>query len=461
MSSTSAADLLDHADLLTRQLRASELPASRTQWESMDVTVYRLLHELLGAEPFNGSPGSQTLIQVLRAYPAPLGGPPEHRQSVARAASLAPEDQAFRRRVQHGNLHLVHDGGAYLPPDAEDRAVTPADFSDPHPLARLACTLGAVADLVVCEREAHEGRLMDNAQLAGTCTHVLSLTYVAARYALTHSEVVDATRPLAVAQYAESALEALRPTAERPLSLVRMASTAPEPAPSTLNERLEAAVDHWVRAADAELTRLIPSTEVLRAFANQGAHLYAATHRLLQEPAGDPELGEDARAALSKELATGEQTFRAADRAWGQLTNASRPSHEFFASTRELYDALTQVRKADHQAAPDDWAPQRALRDLDKATQRLSRLMETARPLPDQLLRSGLLFAPARTVHASPPRLSARNRGVLVHVTPDDCTALREAWPAAAHQALAVAALWPTLEPAARQAAPDLLPDLR
>jgi hypothetical protein len=240
-----------------------------------------------------------------------------------------------------------------------------------------------------------------------------------------------------------------------------MASTAPEPAPATLNERLEAAVDHWARAADAELTRLIPSTEVLRAFANQGAHLYAATHRLIQDPTSNPGMGDDARSALSRELATGEHTFRAADQAWGQLTNASRPSHEFFTSTRELYNALTQVRKLDLRAAPQDWSTQRALRDLDKATQRLSRLMETSRPLPDQLVRSGLLFAPARSVQASLQRLSARNRGVLVHGTPADCSALREAWPAAAHQALAVAALWPTLELAARRAEPDLLPDLR
>jgi hypothetical protein len=172
-------------------------------------------------------------------------------------------------------------------------------------------------------------------------------------------------------------------------------------------------------------------------------------------------MGEEACTALSQELATGERTFQAADQAWGKLTNASRPSHEFFTSTRELYDALTQVRKVNLHAAPEDWSTSRALRDLDKATQRLSRLMETARPLPDQLVRSGLLFAPARTLQASLPRLSARNRGALVHVTPDDCTELREAWPAAAHQALAVAALWPTLEPAGWRAAPDLLPDLR
>ena len=50
MSTTTALELLEHADVLTRRLRKSETPTTTIQWETFDDTLYRLLIELVGIE---------------------------------------------------------------------------------------------------------------------------------------------------------------------------------------------------------------------------------------------------------------------------------------------------------------------------------------------------------------------------------------------------------------------------
>ena len=50
MSTTTALELLEHADVLTRRLRKSETQTTTTQWETFDDTLYRLLIELVGIE---------------------------------------------------------------------------------------------------------------------------------------------------------------------------------------------------------------------------------------------------------------------------------------------------------------------------------------------------------------------------------------------------------------------------
>ena len=441
MTTTSAADLLAHASLLTRQLRDSDAPITGAHWATFDVTVHRLMLELIGGGALHTQGQSRTpsppALAMFRSYPEPLRYPVDTQLSAQEAAALASRrPEYFRRKIQHGNLHAVRDGGAYLinTRDLDQNPdIAPADLSDPHPLARVSCVLGAMADLVVAEREADPGRLMDDAQLAGTYIHILSLAHTAARHALTHGLVSDADRPLAIAQYAERAIDALRVAGERPLALVRMTSTSPEPSPTTINEKLEAAVDQWAKAAQPEIMRLVPSADTLRMLANQGAHLYAVTHQVL--PAL-PDSSSDV-SALHVGLVDGARALSTADKGWDKLTTASRPGHEFISASRELFRALQAVEGLARE--PDaSWDAERALRDLNRAADTLARIIDLSRTLPDRLLRSGLVYAPARSLTRSLERLRAHQQGKYVTIAPGDAPELQTRWSEAADLARVV-----------------------
>ena len=433
MSTTSAADLLAHADLLTRQLRDSEVPITRQQWATFDVTVHRLMFELIGPGGMHRPGTTRTALAptlaVFRSYPEPLRQPVDTQLSLEQVAALTGKRTAyFRRKVQHGNLHVVHDAGVYLVKTRDldvDPGITPAKLEDPHPLARISCILGAAADLAVAERQVEQGRFMDDAQLAGTYIHVLSLAYSAARHALAHGAVVDADRPLAISQYAERSIDALREGAQRPLSLARLTATSPEPAPATLNERLEAAVEHWTRATEPELFRLVPSADTLRMLANQGAHLYAVTHQVLTAPQGN--LDDAALDGASACLVAGARAFQSADKSWTQLTTASRSSAEFVAASRGLFNALNEVGAQASEPA-DVWDRPRGLRDLSHGVETLGRVMELSQTLPDRLLRSGLVFAPARALPVSVTRMPAQRQGKFVSVSRDEVPDLQVLW---------------------------------
>ena len=441
MSTTSAADLLAHADLLTRQLRDSDVPITSQQWATFDVTVHRLMFELVGPgamhEPGTTRTALAPTLAVFRSYPEPLRHPVNTQLSLQQAAALTGKKaDYFRRRVQHGNLHVVHDAGVFLvnTRDLDTQPdITPANLGDPHPMARIACTLGAAADVAVAERQVDQGRFMDDAQLAGCYIHVLSLAYAAARHALVHGAVIDADRPLAIAQYAEQSIDALREGAERPLALLRLTATSPESAPATVNERLEAAVDHWARAAEPEVLRLVPSAETLRTLANQGAHLYAVTHQALTASPHDG-LGDASLDEVSASLAAGARAFRAADKAWEGLTTATRSSAEFVAASRELFKALNEVGAQASQPV-HDWDRRRGLRDLSRGVETLGQVMDLSQTLPDRLLRSGLIYAPARTLPTSLARMRSQRQGRFVPVTREETSDLQALWNDAHRQA--------------------------
>lgn len=433
MSTTTAAELLAHADLLTRHLRDSGAPITRQQWATFDVTVHRLMFELIGPGAMHTPGTTRTALAptltVFRSYPEASRHPVNTQLSLKQAEALAskPRDY-FRREVQRGNLHAVHDGGAYLVNTRDldtNPDITPADFSDPHPLARIACSLGAAADLAVTARQVEHGRLMNDAQLAGTYIHILSMTYTAARHALTHGTVTDADRPLAIAQYAERSIDALREGASRPLALVRLTSTSPENPPSTLNERLEAAVDHWTKAVEPELMRLVPSADTLRMLANQGAHLYAVTHRVITAP--DGVVADAPLTAFSESLAIGARACQAADKPWDKLTTAGRPGAEFVAASRELFNALNEVGAEAPLPAPE-WDPRRGMCDLSRGIETLAQSMDISQALPDRLLRSGLIYAPARALPASAIRMAAQRQGKFVSVACGEVPDLQALW---------------------------------
>lgn len=442
MSTTSAADLIAHADLLTRELRHCDVPITRQQWQSFDLTLHRLMRELLEpgpcARPSSPRGAHTAALQVLHAYPDPL----RPRTAVHRPGQdlTAPDrpPEVGRRTAQRGPLYAVPDGDSVrtAAPDP-DPQITPADLSDPHPVARLACTLGALADLLTIEQNSHHPAVLESTDIAGIYSHVLSLAYVAARHALIHGATADADRPLAIAQYAEAAVDALRDSAQHPRALDRITSISPAPAPTSLNDQLEAAVHHWANMAQRELQRMVPSAEVLRGFANQGVHLCAVTHRFVTGPSALP-LDSAQRTDLDNALRDGAQALRRADRSWISLTTAARPSHEFVTTSRLLFTTLVVVSRTSADTAPADYDPARALRDLDRGIRHFATLLQTTRPLPDRLIRAGLLFAPAAATTPTVERLAARRRKQLTIVTARDVPELLTSWADAADRTAAL-----------------------
>ena len=430
MSTTTGTDLLGRADRLTRQLRSSQVPVTRAQWETFDVTLRRVLFELCGPNAFRiprCDPARAELETIGDTYPTPLRPTGHPTLSSAEAALvLKGTNDWVHRPVRHTTLHLVRDAGA-LGVGPDPRAdITPSDPTDPHPLARLSVTLGALADLI--QQDASTGRVLLPApgEAAGAARQILTLGAVAARHALTHGAITDADRPLAVAQYAERAIDLLRDTARRPVDLDRLTAISPNRARGSANDRLEAAIHDWGAAGRFETTRLVPCVDVLRTFANQGAHMYAVTHQLLHTDRADTSAQEDVGRA-AEALTCAARALRLADREWARLTTATRPTHEFVTASRDLFAALqdvTQMLKAE----PAGLDAQRAVRDLALGAETLAELVTATQTLPSRLIKSNLLFAPAKTLKPTVDRLTSRRTGKLVAANAADLPDLPERW---------------------------------
>ena len=425
MSTTTALDLLALADVQTRRLRGTDLAATTGQWESFDVTLHRLLLELTGADGAyvrSQDPSRNALTLAVRTYPKPLRLPPTTYLSTREVAAYVGISPAtVFRRVHRGGLHAVKEDGGFRFASSSigDRPdIHPADPTDPHPLARLSCALGAMTDLIRDSHDHGPAVLNRDGEAAGAALHVLSLAAVAARHTLAHGPLDNAIRPVLVGRYAERVIDSLREVALHPVSLDRLTSVHPEPAPTSLNDRLEAAVHTWQSSARAEIGRLIPSVDVLRQIANQGAHLCdVGVH--LDHPSGEH----------ADQLRGTAEALAQADRAWGRLTTLTRPSHEFVTASRVLYQSLDAVTKAAEQPSLD---PQRAADDLDRGLAAVSDLMTRTQNLPERLIAANVLQGPARSLRATDDRLVERQRGRYVHARPADVAGLASAWAAAA-----------------------------
>ena len=353
MSTTTAADLLSRADLLVRELRNSTDPVSLAEWERFDITAYRLLHELVG--PGRGDDRTAVLahaavVRVLQNYPTPLRPPVGATTYSTRQAAqfLGLPREGVLHRIHRGHLPATSDGRSYAiaATDLDRRTdLGPADPSDPHPLPRLSCTFGALADLLVADRDREVSMLHDDAQVAALMAHIIALTAVAARHTIGHCRVTDADRPLRVAQFSEHAVDALG-TVGRPHGLDRIISTAPPDHPTTLNERLEAALRTWAIAGRDELNRTVPSTEVLRNIANQGRHIYAVTDRLLQAPGQHLATRQDQSPKVNRALREASDALRHADDQWACVTTAMPPSHDYVAMARDLCTIVRRGRRS-------------------------------------------------------------------------------------------------------------------
>ncbi|MEO6411920.1 MAG: hypothetical protein ABIO48_04975, partial [Pedococcus sp.] len=109
------------------------------------------------------------------------------------------------------------------------------------------------------------------------------------------------------------------------------------------------------------------------------------------------------------------------------LTTASRPGAEFVTASRELFNALNEVGTDAPQPAPE-WDPRRVLRDLSRGIETLAQSMDISQTLPDRLLRSGLVYAPARALPASVIRMPAQRQGKFVPVSCDEAPDLQVLW---------------------------------
>jgi hypothetical protein len=158
---------------------------------------------------------------------------------------------------------------------------------------------------------------------------------------------------------------------------------------------------------------------------NQGMHLYAVSARLLEAAEYEGGLAGSTAAAARESLHTATEEMGKADRLWGSVTTAMRPSHEYVTAARELHAVLTDVthdglhpREINEIAKTLDF--EKALADLRYAVRDVADLVRDIQHLPDPLLRSGLLFAPASKLTPSVERLHDRAAGKYASVLPDE-----------------------------------------
>ena len=102
-----------------------------------------------------------------------------------------------------------------------------------------------------------------------------------------------------------------------------------------------------------------------------------------------------------------------------------RPSHEYVTAARELHSALTEtthdgLRAHDVNEITERLDIGQALADLRYAARDVADMVRDVQHLPDQLLRSGVLFAPASKLAPSVARLHDRATRRYVSVLPDE-----------------------------------------
>jgi hypothetical protein len=433
VSTTTVGDLLDRAELLARALRVTRAEITADQWRSFDATSYRLLHELVGPERTGNRDqvvSHATVSRILNGYPSPLSAPvPELIYNGRQAAShLGVSRATVAASIRGSRLPATYDGRRYSIKASDLPSITgvqPADPASTHPLDRLSCTLGVLADMVVAERSRTTNipdldPLRDDAQVAPVMARVFAMTVAAARHTLAHVPLEEADRPLAIARYAERSLDAIGDVG-RPSALTRVASFAPPSSPRGPNEQLEAALRAWATLARREMARTVPSTEVLRNIANQARHLYAVNARLVEASSTNGHLPGRAAESVHDELAEAAQVMHALQQQWETVTTATRPGHEYVTATTNLHASLSAIEREILPPGEQVDITRRinvdqALADLRYAATDLVDLTHAGAQLPEPLIRSEQLFAPARILPSTTERVHDRNHGRYVAI---------------------------------------------
>lgn len=257
---------------------------------------------------------------------------------------------------------------------------------------------------------------------------------VAAQYTLGHGAIASADRPLQVARFAERGVDTLG-TLGQEAGIPLVASRFVGAVPVTVNERLESSLRTLATIAHAELALSMPSVEVIGNVLGQGSHIYAVTHALVRAEAMSRDLPQRSRRRVDEALnalSDAATHLSSAGRAWAGLTTAMPPSHEYVAATRDAFTALRGIASTAESMNHGD--RQRALVDLTVASQEFAALIRHAQHLPDLLIRSGALFAPARRLKPNAERLANRRIGTLAVVRFDDAPDLRDLMRRAAEQ---------------------------
>ena len=430
MSTTSALDLLARGDQLTHELRRTSVPITAEQWRTFDATVHRLLLEIAGLNASHvrpGDPSRSAMVLALRGYPQPLQPPPGTTLTPAQAApflGLAPD--TVRWLVRDGELAGTLENGSYQIDSAQvclGGTIHPAEPDDPHPLARVSCALGALADLLHESHSAGDPILDHRGEIAGATIHVLSLTAVAARHTLAHGPLDKVDRPVHIARYAEHAINSLRDVALRPASLGDVLAISAQPPSTDVLDQLDVALHEWHRVTQQELDRMIPSIDAIRQIANQGAHLCAVTGLLTATTVREATPVEADRPSLRDV----QQALRRGERAWDHLSTLTRPNHEFVTASRTLYESLrnigVQLQRKDVELDQD-----RAAHSLQRGMEDAAKFMERTRNLPQTLLNAQVLVAPATAIPPSERRVTQRLRREHVHVNYTDLPQLVRHW---------------------------------
>ena len=413
MSTTTVGDLLDLADHQVRALRCSSKPITLGAWATFETTAKRLLGELVGPPPTLGDDRIQTHAvhqQIFDRFPPP------------------PD-----RRGSPKILNILD-------------STRPASLASTEPLDQLSLTLGMLADMIAGARQRNLftwagsdlDTILQEAEATPVIMHLLAMISATGLYTVSELSADQTKRPLMVTRYAERALDSLDGWG-RGSRLRDLASFAPTNAPATTNERLEQALGTWVTAATDELAQTIPSTEVLRNITNQAAHMYAATDHLLDLTSATGPAAEQVKApaAARAELRRAAGAMRDVEPLWGTVTTAFRPSHEYVSAATALFESLNELlatpplEKAPlekrNEPLQDALDVQRALTDLRQAGADLRDLLHTSAELPDILIRSQLLYAPARVLSGRASRLRARQLGRWIAITPADGSHLSRA----------------------------------
>lgn len=429
MTAATAADLLDRAARVTAELQRSSDPVDAQRWESFDQTVYRYLTEVIPRHPrpTRADPGALRLHALLLDYPAPLtpAADEPHYSAVEAARLTGRPARAIRREIAAGELPATRTGtGWQIPREALHlrNDVHLARGEDPHPLARIACTLGALTDLLAADRDRPDRPPLDCTSATALARPVVALTLDIARYTLAHGEPDQADRPLQIARFARRALTRLAGVA------VDVPIPHLEASPSSWlrgepGDQLAQALHTWAQAAGTDLALTVPSVDVIRNVTNQGTHLLAALDALLACETLGAGTALDV-ASLREALWDTALALTRADTVWGFATTGMPPSPEYVDAARLLHHALGGVvsGRVPYPDGPHD--RDQALMTLADGTNDLTALTRRATQATRQLLRSELIFAAARTLAATEDRLHARTTGRHVPITALDAPTL-------------------------------------
>ncbi|MGO4362280.1 helix-turn-helix domain-containing protein [Terrabacter sp. RAF57] len=421
--STSATDLLDRADTALAQLQTSLAQVDISLWESLDQTVYRVLHELVRARtgwPMS-DPHAEAIYRIFIDYPHPLRPADDQADFSTKEAArlLGTHPDAVRERICAGTLLAAPTGNGYRIPRTELAVRTdvyPASTDERHPMAKLAYTLGALGDLLVTNR-LDPGTPELSADSATTMTQkCLALTAAAATHTLSRCDPEVADRPLALARFATRQLAQVAHTPPPMLGLQNPTIPPSEHSPESPVSDLERSLHLWAIAARDELREGLPSVEVFKDINRQAIHIYAAldsvmvrggagdstddVHRLLRSTAAALQLGADA---------------------WSQTSTGMPPTSSYVEAARRLYTTLTTVTQLPGRSQPDDEARYQALLRGANAAAWIASL---AAPWASRLLDSGVLFIHARHAAGRPETLTAKRAGRMIAATRADVPAL-------------------------------------